>query len=292
MRTRSSLLRWMTATAAFAAAAVLAAAAGANSGTFTDPAGDAGGAPDITTVAVNDSASGLLQFSATVTGLSVNTPTTFGLLLDTDRNVATGMTGGFEYAVFLMHDADGGVYSLMHWTGTTLQNLNSPSLALSVSGDAYTFSIAKAELGSPTSFNWGVLAAATDSQGNITAMDRAPDGGNWIYELSAATPPTVVVQPVIGVPATVPAKPKAGKQFTVSFPVTRSDNGAPLTTGTMICDPSVNGKVITHRESFVNGNARLAFTIPKTAKSKTLKVQVTIKVGGKSAHRVVTYHVS
>ena len=124
----------------------------------------------------------------------------------------------------------------------------------------------------------------------MTAVDRAPDSGSWIYELTAAPP--AVVTAVIGKPVTTPLKPKAGKALTVAFPVTRSDTGAVLTTGTMICDPSVKGKVLTHRESFANGTARLAFTVPKTAKGKVLKVQVTIKLGGQSAHRVVTYTVS
>src|SRR5512144_2636279 len=57
-------------------------------------------------------------------------------------------------------------------------------------------------------------------------------------------------KPVIGKPKAVPAQPVAGKPFTVSFRVTRSDTGKPLTRGTMICDPSVAGKVIAHAESF------------------------------------------
>jgi hypothetical protein len=42
----------------------------------------------------------------------------------------------------------------------------------------------------------------------------------------------------------------AGKRFTVAFRVTRSDNGAALTVGRMICDPSIQGKVLAHAEQF------------------------------------------
>ena len=48
--------------------------------------------------------------------------------------------------------------------------------------------------------------------------------------------------------------PPAGKRFTVSFRVTRSDTGKPLTLGKMICDPSIAGKAIAHAESFRPGS--------------------------------------
>lgn len=102
---------------------------------------------------------------------------------------------------------------------------------------------------------------------------------------------TAVVKPVIGQPVTKPAQPVPGKQFTVSFKVTRSDTGAKLTTGTMICDPSVAGKVIRHEESFKNGIARLSFIVPMTAEGKALKVKLTIKADGQAATKVATFAV-
>ena len=98
-------------------------------------------------------------------------------------------------------------------------------------------------------------------------------------------------KPVIGQPVTVPARPAAGKPFTVSFHVTRSDTGETLKSGTMICDPSVAGTVITHKESFKGGTARLAFVVPKNAAGKLLKVKVTIKAGSQSATRVSTFRI-
>ena len=106
---------------------------------------------------------------------------------------------------------------------------------------------------------------------------------------SSARSPTVV-RPVIGAPTTVPARAMAGKQFTVSFKVTRSDNGQPLTTGTMICDPSSAGKVITHAESFRAGIARLSFMIPTTATQ--IRVKVTIELGTQSATRITMFRVA
>lgn len=96
----------------------------------------------------------------------------------------------------------------------------------------------------------------------------------------------------IGKPATVPAQPTAGKPFAVAFKVTRSDTKAPVRAGTMICDPAVTGKVITHSESFVGGTARLSFVIPADAAGKTLTVHLTIKALGKSAHTVAAFRVA
>jgi hypothetical protein len=99
-------------------------------------------------------------------------------------------------------------------------------------------------------------------------------------------------RPVIGVPVTVPAKAVAGRWFSVSFGVTRSDTGSRLTRGRMICDPSVSGKVLWHLESFRAGKARLAFVIPARAQGKLLKVKVTIRTpAGVSATRVARFRV-
>lgn len=104
--------------------------------------------------------------------------------------------------------------------------------------------------------------------------------------------PSSPLKAVIGAPSTSPSKPTAGKPFTVTFPVTRSDTGAPLKTGKMICDPSVAGKVIAHREQFKSGAARLSFVIPKSASGKLLMVKLTIKVGTKSTTRVANFRVA
>jgi len=100
-----------------------------------------------------------------------------------------------------------------------------------------------------------------------------------------------VVKPVIAKPTTTPAKPVAGKTFTVKFNVTRSDTGAKLLLGKMICDPSVKGKVIKHFEQFKDGVATMRFTIPTSAKGKVLKVHLTIEAGTEFATRNLGFRV-
>jgi hypothetical protein len=104
-----------------------------------------------------------------------------------------------------------------------------------------------------------------------------------------APAPAAVEAPVINTPLTLPALPKAGKMFTVSFPITSSLTGQKLTIGTMICDPQVKGRIIRHDEHFTNGKATLRFLIPATAKGKLLKVHLTMVLGNQSITRVTTF---
>jgi hypothetical protein len=73
----------------------------------------------------------------------------------------------------------------------------------------------------------------------------------------AVTTPAVVESPVINPPLTVPAKPRAGKYFTV--------------------------------EHFKNGKATLRFVIPAAAKGKVLKVHLTMVLGGQSTTRIESF---
>lgn len=99
-------------------------------------------------------------------------------------------------------------------------------------------------------------------------------------------------KPVIGKPVAVPLQPQAGKRFTLSFRVTRSDTGGPVTRGTMVCAPSVAARVLQHTESFSGGKARMSFVVPTSAAGKQLKVTLTIKAGGSAATKVASFRVA
>jgi Calx-beta domain len=98
-----------------------------------------------------------------------------------------------------------------------------------------------------------------------------------------------IVKPVIGKAVTTPAKATAGKRFAVTIRVTRSDTGGLLTKGTMVCNPTVGGKLIAHTDSFRGGVARLSFVVPLAA--KTIRVTLTIRAGGQSATKIFSFAV-
>jgi hypothetical protein len=121
----------------------------------------------------------------------------------------------------------------------------------------------------------GIAAALTVAAPTASGTSRSP----------------AAVKPVIGQPVAAPAQPVAGKRFTVSFKVKRSDTGAPLTSGRMSGDPSVAGKIVPHRESFRGGMARLSLIVPANAAGKLLKVRLTIRAGSQSATRVANFRI-
>jgi Calx-beta domain-containing protein len=98
--------------------------------------------------------------------------------------------------------------------------------------------------------------------------------------------------PVISKPTTIPAIPVAGRAFSASFKVTRSDNGGPVMKAVMKADPSMAGRLLRHTESFRAGTARLTVHLPSNASGKPLKVKLTIRAGGGSATKVSVFRVS
>jgi hypothetical protein len=268
--------------------------------TFTDPAGDpTGGAPDLTAVSVTNDVGGTIQFHVAVTNFTPESEVV--LWLDTDKNLSTGDLG-FDYQPGLGRSADPNMtgWWLGQYTAGAWAEAASHSSVVVYSNETYAdFRINTSELGGTAGFNFRVDAARFTADA-VTGTDPMPDGALQLltYDLTVPTPtptPTpapapVVVKPVFGTPSMTP-KAKAGTKVIFTLPVNRSDNGQPLTTGKMICDPSVLAVVIKHAESFKGGVARLAFTIPKTAKGKTLKVKVTIVNGKQSATKITTYKV-
>ncbi len=98
-------------------------------------------------------------------------------------------------------------------------------------------------------------------------------------------------RPVIAKPVATPAQPAAGKPFSVSFKVTRSDTGKPFVGGQMKGDPRIAGRPVRHTESFRRGTARVSLVVPGSAMGKTLRVSVAIKDGATTSTRSATYRV-
>lgn len=283
---------WLSAVALLSVAALGVSAAVAES-SWTDPAGDAtGNAPDITGVQVSNDDGGQILFRVAVANLTPESA--LYLMLDTDKNAATGDDGD-EYVLSWdsSSDPDANGWFFERWDGGKWIHPDHPTVRGMKTATGVEFSVNRSDLGNTSGF---ALKAVTPrwTADAVTGVDLAPDGlATWTYDLTTppAPKPEPVVLPVFGSAKAVPARPVAGKKLVVTVDVKRSDNGAPLTEGTMVCDPSVAGKVIRHAESFTAGTARLAFVVPKTAKGKLLKVKIKIVNGAQSATKVMTYTV-
>jgi hypothetical protein len=98
-------------------------------------------------------------------------------------------------------------------------------------------------------------------------------------------------RPVIAKPVAAPAQPAAGKPFTVSYKVTRSDNGRPFLRGKMTGGPSIAGRIVQHTESFRAGTARISLAVPANATGQTQRVSGAIRDGATKVSRVATYRI-
>ncbi len=296
------------AVAVVAVAAVVSASALAHVSdvvAYSDPAGDSGGEVDITLVSIDtDPATGMVTFAVTVTGFdpgSMDGRARFiQVYLATDASWSTGFA---DLALIVEAGPQGLVPYVAHpkpgdWPFEPLPS----TISFSQSGDALTWGFNKSEFGSADGFNfllYTTISATVGGPASIIA-DHAPDGVGraWRYHYvqsepePAAPAQPVVIKPVFGSATTAPSRPVAGKRLVFTLAVNRSDTGAPLTTGRMVCDPSIAGVVLKHTESFKNGKARLSLVIPKTAKGKLLKVSIKITSGTKSATKIVTYKVT
>lgn len=261
--------------------------------TFSDSLGEVAGAPDIGRVTVSLDGQ-VLTINAEVAGLpDVLSEGMSSFALNTDGNQATGSIVGADYVIGIDFKTLEGF--VLRWNGSEYvyaDKVADPSRSI-IGGGAVGFEFNLANLGSPKHVEFSVLVSKGPTDDLI---DVAPDGGLWAFDTTVAPAPTpkpapAVVKPVFGAVSTVPAKPVAGKKLVFTLAVNRSDTGAPLTTGRMICDPSVSGIVVKHAESFTAGTAKLIFTVPKTAKGKLLKVTVKIVNGAQSATKVVSLRV-
>jgi hypothetical protein len=260
--------------------ALVLAPLGAADTTYSDPAGDSGTAPDITAVAVsNTDAVITFRVATRLVPMSI-----LGIDLDADRNPFTGQYG-IDRMIGVFVEPNGSVNaSLADGFFTYLRQLTAV-----VSADSVEVSVAITDLGVTSGFDFDTETAG-DLLGGNEDMDWAPDKGMWTYML-ATPPPPAVVTPLIGKPVATPAAPVAGKRFTISVPITRSDNGMPLTAGTVGCKTTVAGKTIPHTHTFKSGVIKATLVVPKAAKGKQLKIAVKVTAGGQAAAKTFTFRV-
>jgi hypothetical protein len=291
------------------AGALVFAAAGTAEQSWSDPVGDSNGAPDLTALTVSNDAAGTVAMR-----FSVPLVPDTNLMVTFDSNLNGKLGDEVDRIIAVGRFPDGSVASFaIGWdaSGNVVEKAI-PSLTQTVDASTVTISFAKGDLGIGSGFAfWAETTTGAQLDQGVVG-DRMPDRENvaWPYAIETApapapAPPTTpatpapapapapapVVKPRIAAPVLSPMTVVAGKRVTVSFPVTRSDTGAPLTEGKMVCDPSVAGKVLKHAESFKGGTARLSFLVPKSAKGKLLKVRVTITVSGVAVTKIATFKV-
>jgi len=253
------------AVAVLAVLAVAGGAAASNANSWTDPAGDAGNAADLTgIVAANDDA-GKLTFTLTYgnrpAGLTDDDQVQ--LWVDADENTATGDQYGFDYV--LVFDKRG--VAVKHATTSGLED--TPDSTLSGSDDGTTLSINRSELGNTSKFDFYAVALTRADQ----SRDEAPDASDrvFVYSLTAPRPTNVFV-------TFSPKTPKAGTTFSVAVVLVKYDDGnSSIPVGqTITCKGMLNAKPIRS----IARTLGCAWKLPKSAKGKRLSFRITVSNNG------------
>jgi hypothetical protein len=247
---------------------------------FGDPAGDANGGPDVSSVAIHDRG-GVVTFTIMASGVKVTAGSGVkGTLVY--AGLDTNGDGKSDYYLDVYGDATGVGWDIEDSREKTIPQ--TPTMGFFASGDSYTFTLSSTDLGGATGFSFYVKSVQKADGADGVNADAAPDGGRWSYSLTS-------VKPVIGTPTMSPATPLAGHPLIITFPVTRSDNGARFSGGTLKTDLALGGVALTPAGHLANGTASLHLRVPASARGKLLTLRVGVTFAGQSATRSTTFHV-
>ena len=236
---------------------------------YDDNIEDSGNAPDFcaSELTTND--------STTITlGIHAHNRSTFvagdsyTVYLDTDRNASTGGGGvGAEYEIVFT----GPVAQLEHWNGTAFDAASAlpvPLIWIPDYGPVIVF--LRASVGDPTGFDF-VLQSA-----NGQDVDRAPDTGFWSYS----------VQPfALRVKSLSVGAARAGRTFTASAVVLRSDFDDALDEGAISCAARLRGHSLAGTGKFAGGRVVCAWRVPKNTRHRLLSASVAVTYQGARAAR-------
>ena len=247
---------------------------------FPDPAGDHDSAPDVTSVRVSDAKSGWITFAITTPNYAtLPSQSAIVLTVDADSNPETG-DGGAELSITLV----GGEVVLDRWNGRRWARDTPPmQVRARNSRNVVAIDLHVRELDNVRRFGFSLLSVDLNTavEGAV-AVDFAPsDFSYWGYAL--ANRPALIL--VATEPIATPRRPRAGRSFTVSLPVTRSDTGRSISSGNVDCRVRAAGVAVQAKGRVAEGSATCAFVVPRAAKGKVVRGTITVRVDGKVVAR-------
>jgi len=263
----------------------------ANSASYQDSSGENPAAPDITTLTVSNNDAGVISFRINVPNRPQLTQDMLVLVfVDTDANPQTGdpESLGADYVIQIF----GGEAGLFRWDGSDFtRRAGDPpatSLIFAYQG-GITITISAAELGNTKRFGFAAILiggvvidpVTNDLDFTNSVSDVAPAAGAGLYSYQVKiTPPTLVVKKL----APTPAKPTAGRAFTLRLVAARSDTGAVVQNGRVTCVGRVgNARLTAQVQRVVAGAATCTWNIPAGAKGKAFRASVAVVFEGLKA---------
>ena len=266
------------------AGALLFAAGGAqadaNPATFTDPAGDSGNAPDITSVVVANTVGRQISFRINMTGLVVPSDARLLVAIDSDRNASTGHEGT-DY--LLIANLSDGEFGLVRWDGSEFADTPEASLSVRHDDGSIFFWVNARDLGNTTGFDFWVRALVGPAFA-AAHEDTAPDSGTFPYVVGPGVVPQLTIK------QTQTTKARAGKPFIEVVTVARSD-GVPmdLTLEDLSCKATAGGRRLRVDGADAEGaQAGCLWNLTRKTKGKTLRASVTVSIDGAAVTKTFT----
>jgi hypothetical protein len=254
----------------------------------TDPAGDHDAAPDISQVEISDTKAGTIGFIVSTPSHPTISPgnTWIELDVDIDRRRSTGDDGVEAYVIY----EDGGVYAA-RWSAARQDfvQVRGSGVRVQSSGGRTTFVVPRRFLDDVASFDFYFVSGDWDPSEEVdNALDLAPDGDAWWrYRLGNTAP----LRLMAGAPTGKPTTPVAGKLFTVSVPVTRSDTARGIATGSVTCVIRIAGRSVKVGARVRAGNAICSIVVPRDAGGRLLRGSMLVRSSGKSITTRFAYRV-
>ena len=150
-------------------------------------------------------------------------------------------------------------------------------------------SINAAELGSTTRFNFGVVVVTgitNDPQGNPdftnAQLDLAPDAGHGLWNYTVRVAPLRLLARSFSLN---PRPPRAGRALTARLVAARSDTGAVVTGGRVVCNATVGGRRIAGSGRFVGREARCIWRVPGSARGARIRGSIAVVFEGRRVTR-------
>ncbi len=263
----------------------------ANSTTYQDSSGEDPAAPDITTITVSNDDAATITFKISIPNrVQYSSDVAVVMFLDSDANQATGdpESLGADYIIQLIQ----GEVLLFKWDGSDY-TLSSTQASLNSSwASGATIKINASDLGNTRKLNFDVTAVSgivfdpTTGAIDCSACKRdfAPTIGFYTYQL-LVTKPTLVVRSL----KPTPARPVAGRSFTLRLVAARSDTGAVVQNGRATCIGRVGSVRLKASVQRVQGGAATCtWNIPASAKGKTFRGSVAVVFEGLKASQGYT----
>jgi len=250
---------------------------GAAPGSFPDPSADQDAAPDITSVRVSDAKDGWISI-AVATPNYATLPGEAVLLfsLDLDNKASTGDNGAEGLITVI-----GGEIQLERWDSraeTWVGDELPTRLRVRNAGNVVTVDLHRSELVDEARFGFSVTAADLDlGSEEILGADFAPEDGTfWRYALTNRPALRLLATKAFG----APAQPRAGRPFTISLPVSRSDTKRGITNGTVTCNVAADRTKVRSTGRVRAGRGECSLIVP--AGVGAIRGSLTVRSGGKS----------